>query len=196
MSSEPLCDDAPTVLITKEKLGFGLCHNPCIYLWLTGMFFFFSGLQKRKLPVLSNPLLQWERELRSFPSITGRKSWEEGGQRATKDPEGSEPGCFQRGAWFCLLSRGRRLFRNQGVFVTMFDAKQKATKRCSIEIETGERIIFAKTHGSGRRFVFKSFYFYSKADLSSSKANAHCSALVFRETLLRGSVLLVVQVLT
>lgn len=206
-NSDPVCGETPTGIITKEKLGFGLCHNPCIYLWLRDMVFFSSGLQKGKIPVslvLADPLLLWEkeRELHSFPSTTVRTSWPSAGRWAESSarPSRQQASVFpekrMEQTHLCLLCSGKRLFRNQGEFVRASVAKQKATKRPSTEAKIGQRIIFARTHWTGRIFLLKSFYFYSKLELSSSKPNAHCCALVFSKILHRGSALLMVQVLT
>lgn len=208
MSREALRDDAPAVIISTEKLGFGLCHN-CIYLWLTDMFFFYSGLQKEKLLVglvLADPLPQWERERGNFApsppwppspaSLVGKAGQvQEGGQRPAQDSAGSEPGCFQRGAWSWHCSAywaGERDFlgsvcckteRHREGLAWNWDGGKDHL--CKDPLDWEEICV--------QNFSF--FFFNSKADLSSSTLSAHCSALVFSETLLRGSGLLVVQVL-
>lgn len=105
-NSDPVCGDTPTVIITKEKLGFGLCHSPCIYLWLRDMVFSPLGFRKeRSLLALSwLSLCCCERKRGNFTPSPAPLSGQAGqvqadGQRAVQDPADSKPQCFQRKEW-------------------------------------------------------------------------------------------------
>lgn len=59
------------------------------------------------------------------------KTWETASPSVSREEHGADT----------VLFLDQRLFRDQGEFVKSVSCKKKDTKRCSIEIEIGERIL-------------------------------------------------------